>query len=93
MTQGLFVQDPAETQAYAIDWSGHLAAGETVAESAWAATPNAGVTIASTSMTGTSAKAQVGGLTLGQVYRLLNTVTTSAGRILDDDFTIRAFPL
>jgi hypothetical protein len=90
VTQGLFIQDPAEVEPYDIDWTEALA-GDTIASSTWTATPSAGVMLSSTAMTGASTKVTMAGLTLGQVYRLENMVTTAAGKTLVDDFTVRAF--
>jgi hypothetical protein len=91
MTQGLVIQDPAETEPYVIDWAATLGE-DTIDTSTWSIEPAGDVVLAAAANTETSASIEVSGLALGQVYRLLNTIVTAAGNTLADDFVVRAFP-
>ena len=71
--------DPTAINDYAVEWA-TLLAGETetaLASSAWSASTPAGLTISSTTLSGTKAVVWVTGGTPGRTYGLTNTVVTS----------------
>lgn len=77
------LKDPEAVLDYAIDWgAGYLGPGEMIATSGWAVVPDetGGVSIEGTDfdVSTTSAKAANG--IAGRLYRLVNRVTTDAGR-------------
>lgn len=73
-----FTKDPDATLDYGCDWSEWLDAGETITASSWAVP--LGLTLESADHTGTLAVAWLSGGATGNVYRVTNRVTTSAGR-------------
>lgn len=74
-------KDPDEVLDYKLDWTDRLA-GDTVATSVWAA--EAGITIDSNVFDDTSATVWVSGGTAGTTYRMTNTITTAAGRTMQE---------
>lgn len=83
-----WLHDASAELDYTIDWSGWLAAGETISTSAWVA--ETGITIMPSpapSNTTTTATVWLTGGTVGQGYNVTNTIVTSAGR--KDERTIR----
>lgn len=81
------LHDPSEDLNYSFNWATRLGAA-TISTSIWAISPT-GPTIDTTSNTSTVTTAFVSGLTRGEVYRLINTVTTSTGTTERDSVTIR----
>lgn len=76
-----FIKDPDERLDYTMDWDvlDYLAAGETIATSAWSVP--AGITQYGTaSNTTTTATIWLEGGTHGQEYIVSNLITTSASR-------------
>ena len=78
-------KDPDETLDYGADWSDPLA-GDTIALSAF--TVPTGLTKQSEANTTTTATVWLTGGTLGANYEILNRVTTSGGRIMDQTFKL-----
>lgn len=81
-----FVKDPAATLDYTVDWGGDDWLGsDTISAVSW--TTPAGLTLASSSNTTTTATAWLGGGIDGQDYDVVCQITTTGGRI--DERTIR----
>lgn len=78
-------KDPDEILDYAINWSARLV-DDTIATSTWTV-PDGIATTANTSTTTTTTIWLSGG-TEGQRYRVLNRVTTTAGRTMDHTVTL-----
>jgi hypothetical protein len=91
MSTSVQLQDPGETLDYSVDWTVRLAAGDSVATSAWAISPS-GPTLSGATETGSVATTLVTGLVLAGIYRLTNTVTTAEGQTMRESITIRCFP-
>jgi hypothetical protein len=83
----LKTKDPASRLDYPIDWSDWLEDGDTITVSAW--TVPAGITVATSSNTTTTATVWLTGGTLGQTYELVNHITTAAGREEDQTLLIK----
>ena len=79
-----FIKDPQAVLNYSVDWSLWLAAGDTIATSAW--TVPAGLTLVSQSNNATMATVVVSGGTVGVNYVITNHITTAASR--QDDRSI-----
>ena len=73
-------KDPDETKDYVVDWTTRLS-GDTIETSLWIA-PD-GIVIDSEENTTTETTIWLSGGTLGDVYELVNRVTTAGGRTLD----------
>lgn len=71
-------KDPDAVLDFAIDWSDWLAAGETIATSAW--TTPAGITEDSETETGTVATIWLSGGTDGEDYEATNEIVTTDAR-------------
>ena len=87
----VYTKDPSAVIDYQQDWSDWLAAGETITTSSWAVTPTTLSPLAVDSDTETTTAATVwlsGGLA-GQVYRVTNTIVTSAARTEQRSIVIR----
>jgi hypothetical protein len=78
-------KDPNAVLDYQFDWSDWLADGDTLSASTW--TPASGITVDSSARTTTTATVWLSGGTAGQVYEVVNHVTTVDGR--QDDRTLR----
>jgi hypothetical protein len=79
------LKDPAAILDYAVDWSGALPAGDTIASAA--ATADAGITVQSHSYSGQTHTIWLSGGTAGSSYLVTSEVTTAAGR--KDQRTLR----
>ena len=84
----VYLKDPGSKLDWQHDWSGWLASGETIATSQWTVEP-AGLTLSAPMATASTTTVWVEGGTVGQVYRLVNRITTSAGRIEERTVVIR----
>jgi hypothetical protein len=78
-----FTKDPQAVLDYTNDFSAWLGV-DTITASTW--TPPSGITVTTSSNTTTTATVWLSGGTLGETYRIVNHITTSAGR--QDDRTI-----
>jgi hypothetical protein len=78
-------KDPDEVLDYAIDWKARLA-GDAIASSAW--TVPTGLTENSSSVSGTKTVLWLSGGTLDQSYSILNRITTTGGRTMDQSVTL-----
>lgn len=79
-------QNPASDVDWRNDWSALLASGETIATRQWSIAPDDSPTLLANA---TSESVRVSGLAAGTVYRLSETVVTSAGNTMKRGFTIR----
>jgi hypothetical protein len=73
-----FTKDPVAVLDFEWDWSAWLASGETISEASVIAT--SGLTVNSSTVSGSRVSAWVSGGTAGQSYAVKCQVTTSAGR-------------
>lgn len=87
----VYVLDPSDVLDFQHDWDDNwLAAGETISASTWTISPTGpNITSPAPSNTTTTTTCWVSGCTLGQVYRLVNHITTSASRQTDRTVVIR----
>lgn len=83
------LQDPSESLDHPIDWSDWLETDETISSVTGSISPNTGVTIGDFTESNTASTVTVSGLTHGQVYRLVHTITTNASRTATRSLTIR----
>lgn len=81
-----YVKDPGEVLDYAVDWSAHLADGDTIVSSSWVVAT--GLTVGTDSETTTRTTIWLSGGTAGTEYRVTNTVTTAQGRTFERSFTV-----
>lgn len=73
-----FVKDPQAVLDFNWDWSAWLGEGETITDKT--VTPDAGLTVDSSSTAGKVVVAWISGGTSGATYVVACTITTSAGR-------------
>jgi len=81
-----YLKDPQAVLDYGVDWSLWLAGGETISTSTF--TVDAGLTKNSQTNTTVSATVWLSGGTIGQRYKVVNEITTTAGRTNDATFTV-----
>ena len=79
-------KDPDEILDYQIDWTDRLA-GDTIASSTWVV-PD-GLTEASSSNTTATTTVWLTGGTLDDDYEILNRITTTGGRTMDQTVKLR----
>jgi hypothetical protein len=74
-------KDPSAVLSYTLDWSDWLPTSTTISTSTWAITTFTGdaspLTSVTTTNTGTTAIIKLSGGTVGRVYTVTNTITTS----------------
>lgn len=87
MTKNYFHKDPQSVEDYELRWSSFIG-GDSIATSTW--TVPSGITKDSDSKTATTTTIWLSGGTSGQVYELVNTITTVAGRTWQDSIWIEA---
>lgn len=83
----VLLHDPNEELDYTFNWDSRLG-GATIEDSSWSIVPE-GPVVAIHEFTDTSATVFVSGLEDGEVYRLINEITTSRGTTERDEATIR----
>lgn len=83
----LFVKDPDAVLDFVVDWTSWLQASETISTSTFIVP--AGITKNSESNTSLKATVWLSGGTNGNVYRLVNRITTNQGRTNDRTLEIR----
>lgn len=85
------LKDPASVLDFTHDWASYLQAAETISTSAWAASPTTAspLTVDSDTETTTTATVWLSGGLLGQVYRVVNTITTNQGRTEERTIVVR----
>lgn len=82
----MYTKDPSAVLDYRIDWSGWLAASETISTSTW--TPESGITVDNETETTNTATVWLSGGTAGVEYTLTNRITTNQGRTDERSITI-----
>jgi hypothetical protein len=84
------LKDPGAVLDYSEDWTSYLAAGETISTSSWVVKGgDAALVIGATILNGNVCTAFVSAGTKGQVYELVNTITTNQGRTDARSWTVR----
>lgn len=84
-----FVKDPGEVKDYAIDWTAHLADGETIISSTWVVPDGIAEPVSpTTAASDTTATVWLEGGTAGTEYRVTNHVLTNQGREFERSFTV-----
>lgn len=78
------IKDPQAVLDYGYDWSTWMVTGDTIVASSWAA--DAGVNVTANTFDATTTTVWLSGGTVGEVYKVVNHITTSDGR--QDDRTI-----
>lgn len=83
-----YVKDPGEKKDYAVDWSAHLGAVDTISTSAWVV--GSGLTQATPAPSNTTTVATIwlSGGTAGTEYRVTNHVVTAQGREFERSFFV-----
>ena len=81
-----FDKDPQAILDYVVDWSDWLDS-DTITASTW--TAPTGITAATSSNTTTTATVWLSGGTIGETYKVVNHITTTAGRQDDRSLVIR----
>jgi hypothetical protein len=96
MLLGKFNKQPAEREAYAIEYEDDLAKGDTIAPAplveivAQGAMPDTSAPVLfAVDVTATRVTLWIGGGTVRQTYKVTVTATTVAGRILQDEFILK----
>ncbi len=84
MSLGVKLKDKDETRDFSVDWSAHLASGETITSTNFVVP--AGLTLVSQASTSTVATVRVSGGVAGTIYTVLCQVTTSSGEQLERSF-------
>lgn len=87
-----YEKDPTEKKDYAVDWSKHLGAGETITTSTWSISPS-GLTQSQASSTNTVATLWLSSGTVGVEYRVTNHVVTNQGREFERSFVVNVADL
>jgi hypothetical protein len=92
VAQHYALKDPESLVDWGIEWQ-DLAAGETIAGSAWSVSPaetgGLAVVADSPALAGQQTSCRIEGGRLRRVYSLKNVVTTSTGRVLAASMTFR----
>lgn len=86
------LKDPKAVLDYAIDWGAeYLGTQELLASSDWTAVPEepGGITVAASDFDTRTSRVKASGGIAGQIYRLVNRVTTSASRTDERSLVIR----
>lgn len=98
MILGRFTKQPAEREAYAIEYEDDLARGDTVAAdpapqfiiaAPGVIADTVPLRIDAFDVTGTRVTLWIAGGTVGQVYKITVTAGTLSGRILQDEFIVK----
>jgi len=88
----LLLKDPDAVLDYTVDWgANYLAAGELIAESDWSVTPDeaGGLSVTGSSFDPSTTTVKAAGGIAGHLYRLVNRISTAAGRTDDRSLIIR----
>lgn len=78
-------KDPADVDAFRIDWSQYLT-NDSIASSAW--TAGAGIVVDSDTFIALQTTVWLSGGVAGTTYTVTNTITTNAGRTLERSFRV-----
>jgi len=92
--EGAYIdKDPSAILSYTLDWADWLPSGSTVSTSTWAISTITGdaspLTSVTTTNTGTTTIIKVSGGTVGKIYTLTNTITTSGSLTDRRNFRIK----
>ena len=87
----LLLKDPGAALDYGVDWGSDYLSGDVLATSEWAVEPveSGGLSIAAEAHDLLRSSVSLSGGVAGHLYRLTNTVTTTAARTDRRSFTIR----
>ena len=83
-----FAKDPDEKKDYGFNWVPALN-GDTIAGSTWVLPSGLTEATPAPSFDATTTTIWIEGGTAGENYKVTNRITTAAGRILEEQFTIR----
>lgn len=85
------LKDPQSVIDWTFSWSSYLQSSETISTSTWAVTPTttSPLTVDSDSETTTATTVWLSGGLLGQVYRVVNTITTNQSRTEERTLVVR----
>lgn len=86
-TPGHYTKYSAEVSDYTITWSDRIPAGDTITASTWSG--DTGLTLSDPSFTDNTTTIWVAGGDASFLYRVVNTVTTTQGRIAERKLLIR----
>jgi hypothetical protein len=92
--EGAYIdKDPSAILSYTLDWSEWLPSGSSISTSSWTISTFSGdaapITQVSTTNTGNSAIIRLSGGTIGKVYTITNTITTSGSLTDRRNFRIK----
>lgn len=79
-------KDPDEVLDYEIDWTSRLD-GDTISSSTW--TVPDGLTSSSNTNTDSTVTIWLSGGTVGTIYRVMNEITTTGGRTMDQTVNLK----
>ena len=79
-------KDPQETLDYRINWRAGLEPGDKIVSSSWSNPLN--ITVGQTTYTDTSTTIWLSDGIVGTTYQFTNTITTEAGRVLEQSVQI-----
>ena len=83
-------KDPDANKDYSIDWSAILADAEIIEDSVWAVTPTGlDIGVGTTTIVGGVTTCWLSGGTIGDTYRVTNTIETDRGLIDERTVSIK----
>lgn len=87
----LLLKDPDAVLDYAIDWGAEYLGGDLIADSIWSVAPDEpdGVSVAGSDFDATTSTVKAAGGLPGRIYKLINHVTLSSGRIDNRSIVLR----
>ena len=86
------LKDPAAVLDYSIDWGAdYLGDTDSIAESSWSVSPDeaGGVAVVGSDFGERISTVSVSGGVVGRIYRVVNRVTTQAGRVDERSIVLR----
>ena len=83
-----FTQQPAETLDYDVDFTDFLLGASDTAAS-FTVTPESGITVVSSSLASGAVKVWITGGVSGSRYKITIRLTTTGGRVKEDEIVIR----
>lgn len=81
-----YTHSPTAHLDYGFDWSNWLSEGETIVSSVWAV--DAGLAMSNQQLVGAVASLFISGGVVGNIYKISNTITSSASRIDTRTFAV-----
>lgn len=87
----LLLKDPDAVVDYLIDWGAEYLGEDLLAESEWTVDPDepGGVTVTGSNFDASTSTVNASGGAPGQIYRLVNQVTTALGRVDSRSIVVR----